>query len=504
MTYEEKLSELKELISKIEYLKYTMNSLIYWDKITYMPPEGIAYRSKVMAYMADLQYQLMSQPSFSENVAYLTDHEKNDDITNAMLRRIRRNSEYVSKIPEQEYRQYTELIALAEQVWEQARRENDFAAFLPDLEKIFATFRQFAEYWGYEADPYDALLGYYEEGLCTTQVDAFIAELKPFLIQSIARIQARPQAQQEDCFSKLPQLAKSQQQKLWEIILSRLGFRFAAGRIDIGAHPTILANSPNDVRIVNSYDPADLKSGIFNVLHCGGKGIYQQSISPRLLGTSLAEVASFALEEGVGRFYEHVIGRNEGFWNYFYPQIAALIPAFAELSPHQIYCQVNTAQPSFCRIEADELTDLLHIIIRYELERELIGGQLAPRDLPDAWNQKYQDYLNIRPQNHSQGVLQDIHWAAGYVGYFPSYIAAALSSAQIGAAIESSCGSIEKLTGRGQFQVIKDWLTEHLFCFGALYPTPQLIHQATKEPLNSKYYTDYLRKKYSARYSIKL
>ena len=145
MTYEEKLSELKELISKIEYLKYTMNSLIYWDKITYMPPEGIAYRSKVMAYMADLQYQLMSQPSFSENVAYLTDHEKNDDITNAMLRRIRRNSEYVSKIPEQEYRQYTELIALAEQVWEQARRENDFAAFLPDLEKIFATFRQFAE-----------------------------------------------------------------------------------------------------------------------------------------------------------------------------------------------------------------------------------------------------------------------------------------------------------------------------------------------------------------------
>ncbi len=516
MTYESRLEDLKQSIRKIEYLKYTMNSLIYWDKITYMPPEGIEYRSKVMAYMANEQQRLLSQTEFRSHVEYLFNHQKNSEETTAMLRRIQRNSQYAGCIPETEYRQYIELIARSEQVWENARNENHFEAFLPYLEKIFETFRRFAQYWGYEKHPYDALLGYYEEELTVEQVDGLLKELKPFLIQSLESIRSSENAslkpsspasalrKPSGAFLPLPDIDQKKQQMIWEIILSEIGFRFEAGRIDIGAHPTILANSPSDVRIVNSYDIKDLGAGIFNVLHSGGKGIYQQSIPKELLGTFLAEVPSFTLEEGIGRLYENIIGRSRGFWNYFYEKIVAILPEFSQLSTQQIYEHVNIAQPSLCRIEADELTYLLHIIIRYELEREIIDGKQSIRELPDAWNQKYQEYLGVRPGNDREGVLQDIHWAAGYVGYFPLYFIANLAAAQIKSALEKDCGSIDMLAETGQFGRIRSWLKEHLFQFGAQYSTKQLLEQAVGSPLDSSHYMEYLRKKYSEVYKTQL
>ncbi|MCI8281085.1 MAG: carboxypeptidase M32 [Lachnospiraceae bacterium] len=516
MTYESRLEELKQSIRKAEYLKYTMNSLVYWDKITYMPPEGIEYRSKVMAFMANEQQRLLSQEGFRSHLEYLLDHKKNSPETTAMLRRIQRNAQYVGRIPEAKYRQYIELIALSEQVWEKARKENDFASFHPYLEKIFETFRQFAQYWGYEKHPYDALLGYYEEGLTVEQVDSLLKELKPFLIQSLGKIrssedgsQSRPPSGQTaksrfGTFLNLPKIDQQRQQMIWEMILSEIGFRFEAGRIDIGAHPTILANSPSDVRIVNSYDVNDLGTGIFNALHSGGKGIYQQSIPKELLGTFLAEVPSFALEEGIGRFYENIVGRSHGFWSYFYDKILDILPEFSQLSVQQIYENVNIAQPALRRIEADELTYLLHIIIRYELEREIIDGRQSIQKLPQAWNQKYQEYLGTCPPNDGEGILQDIHWAAGYVGYFPAYFIANLAAAQIKAALEKDCGSIDLLAETGQFTTIKNWLKEHLFQFGARYPTRELMERATGRPLDSCYYMEYLRKKYSEVYKTQL
>ncbi|MGN0714335.1 MAG: carboxypeptidase M32, partial [Anaerovoracaceae bacterium] len=271
---------------------------------------------------------------------------------------------------------------------------------------------------------------------------------------------------------------------------------------DTGAHPTILANSPSDVRIVNAYRQEDLRYGLFNVLHSGGKGIYQQSIDPALLGTFLAEVPSFAMEECIGRFYENILGRSRGFWSYFFDQICAAVPDFSERTPRDFYEDVNRISSSRIRLEADQLTYLLHIIIRYELERELINGRLTVSNLPQAWNQKYEDYLGMSPENDREGVLQDIHWAAGYVGYFPTYIVADLTAAQLAASIEKECGSLESLMETGNFAAITDWLRANIFCSGARYTAEELTLRATGEPLTSGYYMDYLRKKFSEVYNL--
>lgn len=499
LTYDARLAEFKEMISKTEYLKYTLNSLIYWDKITHMPPEGIEYRTKVMSFLADEQYRLMSGSKFTGHVKYFKNNKKNDQITDSMVRRIYRSSEYVNKVPEAEYRRYIELIAMSEQVWEQAKTDNDFELFKPYLKEIFDTFRRFAQYWGPADDPYDALLNYYEKGLTVDKVDGIVSELKPFLIDMLEKIRSGKNFSERKPLH-MPTVDAKRQQEIWKAVLSDMGFRFEAGRVDIGSHPTILANSPSDVRIVNSYREDDLRSGLFNVLHSGGKGIYQQSISKDLLGTFLAEAPSFAMEESIGRFYENLLGRSMGFWSYFYDKICAIAPEIGRFTLRQIYEDVNMAAPSLIRIEADQMTYLLHIIIRYELERELINDRLTVDELPQAWNRKYEDYLGVRPANDSEGVLQDIHWAAGYVGYFPAYFVSNLAAAQISAAMEEECGDLNDLMSKGKFDVINRWLKEKIFCYGAVFDTEELVERATGKPLDSKDYISYLREKFSEVY----
>lgn len=500
MSYESRLKEFKELISQIEYLKYTLNSLIYWDKITNMPKGGIEYRSRVMSFMADQQYRLLSGKEFAKHVAFFDGHKKNDEVTDAMIKRIKRNSRFVSKIPEEEYRQYIQLIALSEQVWEKAKEEDDFESFCPYLKKIVETFRSFAEYWGYEDDPYDALLHYYEDDIDVKKIDEIAEQMKEFLVPFIDEVKTR----QADHIGDGVKFTASgnEQKELWKMVSAEMGFDFERGRIDIGAHPTILANSPDDVRIVNSYSEKDLRPGMFNVLHSCGKGIYQQSIDRNLLGTFLAEVPSFALEEAIGRFYENIIGRSRGFYDFFYEKMKKIVPELKETGEDEIFARVNTMTASPIRLDADELTYLAHIIIRYEIEKDLINGRIEVKDLPEIWREKYRSYLGIAPKNDREGILQDIHWAAGYMGYFPLYFLSNLTATQIAMAIEREEGKLEDLIRDGRFDVIRRWLTENIFRYGAIYSSGELVETATKEPLNPKYYIDYLRKKYSEVYKL--
>ena len=498
--YDTRLREFKEMISEVEYLKYTLNSLIYWDKITYMPEEGIEYRTKVMSYLADKQYKLMSGPKFAAHVKFFKNNKRNDKITDSMVKRICRNSEFVSKVPEEEYSRYIELVAVSEQVWEEAKNKNDFQIFRPYLEEIFDTFRRFASYWSEGGDSYDALLNYYEEGLTTKKVDETAKKIKPFLIEMAAEAKEAGVYGRERL--KIGPVDGARQQQLWRTVLADMGFSFSAGRVDIGSHPTILANSPQDVRVVSSYAEKDMRFGLFNALHSGGKGIYQQSIDKGLLGTFLAEAPSFSMEEAIGRFYENVVGRSRGFWTYFYDKMCTIVGELKGFQPEDLYADVNKIGPSLIRIDADQFTYLLHIIIRYELERQIIEGQLKVEDLPKAWNDKYRDYLGMIPSCDREGVLQDIHWAAGYVGYFPSYFISNLSAAQIAAAIEREEGSLDSVISEGRFGVIKSWLHEKIFRYGAVYNTEELVEYATGKPLAAEDYMDYLRKRFSEVYKF--
>ena len=501
--YENNLQELKGLIGRAEYLKYTLGSLIYWDKITYMPPKGIDYRTKVTSFLADEQYKLLAGQRFNELVEFFDGHRENDEQTGAMIRRIKRNARFSAAVPEDEYSRYIELIAVAEQVWEKSRLDDDFEFFCPYLEEIFAAFRRFAVYWGGGEDVYDALLGYYEEDLTVRRVDELVGELKPFLTEMVAAAQegARGEKAGQGGKGRFGGLAagKEAQERLWRLVLETLGFDFEAGRVDTGAHPTVLANSPDDVRIVNAYREDDFWFGLTNVLHSGGKGIYQQSISKELLGTFLAEAPSFAMEESIGRFYENVLGRSRGFIEYFSEDVRKLIGAGTR-DTEEIFRDLNAARPSAIRIDADEFTYLLHVIIRYEIEKDVVNGRLTAAEIPSAWKEKYRAYLGVEPQNDSEGVLQDIHWAGGYVGYFPSYIIANLAAAQFRAAMEREIGSLDEIMREGRFDKIRRWLRDNVFACGAVYGTRDLIERATGEPLQARYYIEYLREKFSAVY----
>ena len=498
--YSKKLTEFRQLIKKIEYLKSAVNSFMYWDKLTYMPKSGIEYRSQMMSFFADEQYRLLASPEFREYMEYFLGNKKNDLVTNAMLKRIVRSSGFLNKVPEEEYQRYIELIARSEQIWQQARGENNFDLLKPYIEEVFSTFRRFAEYWGYENVPYDAMLGYYEEGLTVEKVDALICELKPFLIELLAYTREKDVVFDGKASNEHYMMSKDDQEKLWELVLSKIGFDFDAGRIDIGAHPMPLAISPDDVRIVNTYKESDFRAGLFNALHSGGKGIYQQSISKDLLGSFLCDVPSSATEECIGRFYENIIGRSKGFWNFFFDGIKELSPEMKSLNKESLFKNVNRANPSSVRLEADQLTFLLHIIIRYELEKEIFNGSLKVEDIEAAWSQKTMEYLCVEPESANEGILQDIHWAAGYVGYFPTYIVSELTSAQLATSLEKECGVLDELVEAGNFNLINQWLTEKVYQWGAIYNIDELTRKATGEPLSSHYYMDYLRKKISEVY----
>lgn len=498
--YNERLTEFNKLITKIEYMKNTLNSLVYWDKLTYMPVDGIEYRSHTMRFLSDELYKMLNDEKITSHIGYFDGNENNSPITVATLKKLKGNSFFINSIPEEEYANYIEHIAISEQVWEKARQDKDFKLFKPYLEKSVEYYKSFAEHWGYEDNPYDAWMKYYGEGLSVDIVDNMSKNIKNFLVEFIPNVKER--AEHKKTPIKMPKVSIDKQKAISEKILSKLGFNFNAGRVDIGTHPTTLSNSPKDVRIINSYNEADIRTGIFNILHAGGKGIYGQDISPDLMGTLLAEPSSFALEESIGRIYENIIGRSKGFWEYFYPDIIKIAPEMKAVSVEEIFRSVNEVNPSLIRIYAEELTYMQHIVIRYEIEKDLINRRITVKDLPDIWNQKYEEYLGVRPSDDGEGILQDIHWAAGYFGYFPSYFIANSAAAQFAFTIEKEVGSIEELSAKGDFKKIHDWLSLNIHQFGASLTTTQLIKRATGEEINAKYYTDYLRKKYSEVYKL--
>lgn len=489
-----RLAGFKKILSEIEYLKYTLNSLLYWDKITYMPENAFGYRNEVMSYIGEMLYALLSSEELQNYVKHYDNNKNKDQLLNAILRSIIEIQQPITDIPGEEYKEYLQLIALAEKVWNEAKLENQIEKIIPYYEKIFHNFRNFSQYWGYTKEPYDALINYYVEGYTTDNIDQMVESLRQPILNILEK---RLEIQREFPPKKLlKNISKEGQIELWKLILEEIGFDFNSGRLDVGGYTTILANSPDDVRIVNEYSDDDILPGIFNVLHSGGKAIYHQNIDKSLLGTLLAEPPSFVMEEAIGRFYENIIGRSKGFWKRILPKAKEFIPEFKDLDIEEIYQTINYCQPSCIRMNADEVTFLIHIIIRYEIEKEIIRGNAKVCDLEDIWKTKYKEYLQIEPENLKDGVLQDVHWAAGYIGYFPTYILANIAATQFAFAIESKYGSIEDIILEGGMDKINQWMQKNIFQWGAIYDFQDLIKNASNEELNVDYYLLYLKRKF--------
>lgn len=494
------LTELKEYLKKIEYLNSTI-SLLHWDSMVNMPKEAMEYRSEMIGYLAGESYKLTTSEKMKAFIDSFTGMEDLDLITKAMLENITKDYQKATKIPEAEFVQYEIDKALSQSAWEEGKKKKNFSIFKPHLAKMIAANKKFSEYWGFVDNKYDGLLDLYEPGMTTERLDLVFGELREALVDLLRNIQ-NSDHKTDDAILKGDYSIDSQR-KLGEAILEKLGYDFETrGRIDVSAHPFTTNFGNKDVRITTKYNTADFRPAIFSLIHEGGHGIYEQNIPDELLGTSLATGASMGMHESQSRFYENILGKSLEFWIYFYPKFQEAYPELKKLDLRSFYQAINCVEPSLIRIDADELTYSLHVIIRYEMEKLLINGDIPIDDVPRLWNEKYKEYLGVEPEHDGEGVLQDVHWSGGDFGYFPTYALGNLYGAQIFHKLKEDLPDWNHQVEGGDFSSITKWLGENVHRYGATFKPAELIRKVTGEELSATYFIEYLNNKFGKLYGV--
>ncbi len=493
------LNALDEIESTLNAYAHAMNVLGI-DAATVAPEASASYRGKTMGILSGVVYGLTADPKNIALAAYLLEHR--DELDHETLRRVelfKKSCEQLSRIPQDEYVDYQVLINDADGIWRKAKSENDFASFAPVLEKIFAYNRKFAGYYNPDMTPYNALLNEYEEGLTTDTLDAFFAQLREAIVPLVHAIAKK---QQPDVSFIKRHYPVSIQREFSQYLMDSIGIDKTRCTLAETEHPFTSGVNTDDVRITTHYYENDVASSMFSVIHEGGHAIYDMGYDPRYNGTSLAGGVAMSIHESQSRFYENIIGRSQAYVNLIFPKMQEFFPEqLKDVTAEMMYRAVNKAEPSLIRIEADELTYALHIMVRYELEKKLLGGELEVKDIPQAWNAMVKEYLGIDVPDDARGCLQDTHWAGGLIGYFPSYALGSAYAAQMKAVMEKEIGSVDELVEKGEIQQVTAWLGEHVHTPGCLY-TPGELFERSCGKFDAKYYTDYLTEKFTNLYNL--
>ncbi|HYH05115.1 MAG TPA: carboxypeptidase M32 [Bacillota bacterium] len=498
------VAEFKEHTKKIAYYQNALG-ILYWDSRTNTPKKGQERESEVIGFLSTQVYQLTVSADMDQFLDVLSKDEHLralDPATAKSVREYRKENERMKKIPPEMYEEYVVLTAKAESIWEDAKKNNDFKLFELYLTKIVDFNRKFAKLWGYQEHPYDALLDPYEPGMTVDILDKLFADLRQSTVTILKRIQNSGHPVNTEIFNGKFSVAR--QEAIGRYLLEEIGFDFAAGTLHESEHPfTGGANHRGDVRLTTHYYENDIRSSIFSCIHEGGHGIYEQNITADLIDTPLGTGTSMGVHESQSRFYENRIGRSRSFWQRYYPKVQEYFPeTFTAVSLDDFYRGVNCVTPSLVRVEADELTYNLHIILRYEIEKALIEGSCQVTDLPQIWGDKMEEYLGVRPRTDAEGVLQDVHWSGGSFGYFPSYSIGNIYSAQFAAAMERDGLNLDLLIEQGDFAKIRQWLGGHIHYFGKLKTPAEILQDATGESIDASYLIKYFEKKYGEIYGI--
>jgi len=468
-------------------------SLVQWDQEVMMPARAAEGRAKQLAILSRIAHRKTIDPALG---ALLSEAEARGnglaEKDRALVRVMRRAYDQNSRLPEDFVAELSSLTSRALQGWIEARRQSDFTIFQPLLTEIVAMNRRKAGYLGFKDKPYDALLDLYEEGLTTAALTTMFNNLQPHLVAMVERAKNMnwPQLEIKDDFALAGQVEFS------EKILALIGYDFTRGRQDKSAHPFSTTISHHDRRVTNRFNPRSLEF-IFSALHEGGHGLYEQGIAADLAGTSLDDGVSLGIHESQSRLWENIIGRSREFWSHVHPELARTFPRqFQDVDLDTFAARINTVAPGLIRVEADEISYNLHVIIRFQLERDLLDGSIEVNDLPPLWNRLYRDYLGVDVDSDANGVLQDIHWAHGSLGYFPTYTIGNLASAQFWHTYCKADPAWRQTITSGNFAKIRAWLTENIYRHGSVYPPETLLERVTGETLNSRYFIDYLNNKF--------
>jgi carboxypeptidase Taq len=503
--FEETLLSFKELVHKIKYYNEAL-AVLFWDLRTGAPKKGVPARAKVIGMLSTEAFRLSTSAEMEEFLNYFEqkdNHEQLDSIYKAVIQECRKEFDRFKKIPEDMFTEYVILTSEAESVWEEAKNTDKFSLFSPFLEKIVDFNLRFIELWGYEGNKYNTLLDYYEPGMTVDKLDRIFEQLRERIVPLVQQIKDSGKQPDDSMFFR-SYFAPNKQEEFSLMILDKMGYGFDAGRLDESEHPFTIGMTPGDIRITTHYYPNNFSSALFSSIHEGGHALYEQNISSDLDGTPLSTGTSMGIHESQSRFWENIIGRSYNFWSCYYEDLKKVFPIeFEGVSLEAFYRAINKVEPSLIRVEADEVTYNLHIMIRYEIEKALINKEIIVADLPRIWKEKMKEYLGVEPKDDKEGVLQDVHWSGGSFGYFPSYTLGNIYSAQIYHAIRKQFDNLDEMIKNGELIKIKEWLGENIHKHGKLLTPTEILKSVTGEEINSSYLIEYLENKYKEIYNIK-
>ena len=491
-----KIAELKKMVGEIHDLQSVM-AVLDWDQQTYMPPEGAEERAAQVETLSRIEHEKFTSPRMGELLDYLQGEMKNLDPESddyCLIKVLTREYRRKTKVPADLVAEFARVTTIAQHEWEKAYHASDFKIFQPHLQKIFDLRRDYANCFAPYDHIYDPLLDEFEPGLKTADVIAIFNKIRPRQTALIHEIGARPQIDR----SFLQQTFDGQKQ--WDfgvMIATRMGYEWNRGRQDKALHPFTTTFGLGDVRITTRIIPENLTSGLFSTIHESGHALYELGVARNLSRTPLGTGASLAIHESQSRLWENIVGRSREFWSWAYPQLQQSYPAqLGNIPMESFYRAINRVEPSCIRVEADEATYNMHIMLRLELEIAVLERRITVADLPQLWHDKMEEYLGVVPVNDRQGVLQDVHWSCGIIGYFPTYALGNMVAAQIWEKALAAMPDLRTKISQGDFMPLREWLRENLHRHGAKFEPQELIQRLTGSSINPDPYLNYLYNKY--------
>jgi len=499
---QQKLKQLKAILAEVSHLDKTIN-VLSWDQQVYMPPGGAESRSEQLETLQRIKHDRFTSEETGKLLQELKPYTAkldpdSDDARIIMM--ISRRYEKKTKVPSEFVGELARVTAIAYQVWTQARAENNFSLFRPHLEKIVDMKRQYASFFAPYDHVYDPLLDKYEPSMKTAEVQAIFAPLRTQQVELIKAISDKTQVDDSFLYQDFDETRQ------WDFgvqVITQIGYNWEQGRQDKTVHPFTTDLGYGDIRITTRIDPKLFNSAFFSNVHECGHALYDQGIPKHLSDVSLNEELSLGIHESQSRMWENLVGRSLPFWQYFYPKLQKTFPAqLGKVKLEDFYKGINKVQPSFIRTEADEATYNLHIMLRLEIEIGLMEGSLQVKDLPEVWNDRMRAYLGITPPNDAEGVLQDVHWSDGDLGYFPTYALGNLVAAQLWEKIKQDIPDLEDQIIRGEFSTLLGWLREKIHKHSAKYFPQELLQRITGSKIDSAPYIRYLRNKFGQIYNL--
>jgi len=504
MTPEQAYQNLLQRSREIALISST-NAVLGWDQEVNIPAKGAEWRAEQSAYLSGLAHRKSTDPEINNLLLAVEESELvSDPLSDAAVnvREWRRSYDRATKLPTEFVEVFSRTASLAQHVWAEARAKSDFSLYAPKLGELIELTKQKADYFGYDDKPYDALLDEFEPGEKTENVKQLFAGLREELVPFLQEIVNAPH-QPDASIVEDRDYPVDRQRILGEMASAAYGLDYASARLDVSTHPFSTNFGPGDQRITTRFAPRNFGDSFFSILHETGHALYEQNLPDEFFGMPRGDAVSLGIHESQSRTWENLVGRSKAFWRHFYPLARQMFPqTLADVSLEDFHFAVNAVKPGFIRVDADEVTYNLHIMLRFEIEQAIINEGLPVAEIPARWNALFKEYLGLDVPDDSKGVLQDIHWSFGAMGYFPTYALGNLYGAQFFAQARQEIPDLDDPFAAGDFEPLLNWLREHIYQHGQRYRAHDLVQMITGEPLSYKPMMAYLREKYSGLYGL--